>query len=261
MAFVACNRFCLAAAVATLADAAVFKRQPTEGAEAHLVAANATSESTEQMLQGVFANFYEYAAVVSLEAEDAKEEQAPGGINMQVPEKELKELLSKLSAKCEKQFSAIIHGQGPKMHMYGAQDSVAGKSPTCVELQGALCTMDAHVKQEKSASGRSMSSTTTVSGKGCLPESCNAGKDLEVLANFMQLKAQDALPGAGVNVHLNVDCSKAGGSIVEVGALQAISSKKPVRAGKMPKGAAEHAMLPSLGALLTVMLAAFSHTA
>lgn len=272
MALVACSKICLAAALASLTEAALVYRQPALGANAHLVlaAANSSSSATDQMLQGAFSGFYELrqaaapAAALSVEGKDKQEEQqAPQGINMQVPEKELKELLGQLSAKCEKQFSAIIHGQGPGMHMYGVPAGAQGKSPTCAELDGVSCAMDAHVKQEKEVNGRSMSSTSTVSGKGCLPESCHAGKDLEVLAGFMQSKAKEALPGAGVNVHLSVDCSKAKGSVVAVGSAEAVSSKKPPRAGDMggSKNAGERMMLPGMSALAAVIVAALSQTA
>jgi len=263
MAVVSCSKICFAAALATLTDAALVYRQPA----ANLVApaANSSSMVSEQMLQGAFSGFYALreaavpAAALSAGGKDTqKEEQPPQGINMQVPEKELKELMAQLSAKCEKQFSAIIHGQGPGMHMYGVP--AGGKSPTCKELDGVSCLMDAHVTQEKTTNGRSMSSTTTVSGKGCLPESCNEGKDLEVLAGFMQGKAKEALPGPDVNVHLSVDCSKAKGSVVAVGT----DARKPPRAGKLPKskkGAAERSMMPGVSALVAVIAAALSHSA
>jgi len=261
----------LAAALTTLTEAVLVNRQPTKAAKVFLhTAVNDSSIAavTEQMLQGAFSGFYELreaaTPVASLSAggEDAhKEDQAPPqGINLQVPEKELKELLAQLSAKCEKQFSAIIHGQGPGMHMYGAPAGGHGKSLTCAELEGASCAMDAHVTQEKTVSGRSMSSTTAVSGRGCLPESCHSGKDLEVLANFMQHKAQEAIPGMGVSVHLSVDCSKTKGSVVEVGASEA-ASKKPPRAGKMPKGAAERMMLPNMIAFVAVLSATLGRAA
>jgi len=263
MAFVTCSKMCLAAALT--ADAALVFRQPAQVANAHLAVAD-TKSVTDQMLNGAFAGFYEMrqaaapAAALSVDGKDTqKEEQAPRGINMQVPEKEMKELLAKLSPKCEKQFSAIINGQGPGMHMYGVPAGAQGKSPTCAELDGVSCAMDANVMQEKTVSGRSMSSTSTVSGKGCLPESCHAGKDLEVLAGFMQSKAKEALPGAGVDVHLNVDCSKAKGSVVAVG----VSSKKPgPRTGNVgKKNAAGRMMLPGMSVLAAVIVAALSHTA
>lgn len=161
---------------------------------------------------------------------DGKEAQRPAPINMQVPEKELKALLAELSGPCRKQLDAMINGRSPGMHTYGHTNPTNGSVTTCVDLEGTLCSMDAQVSQEKDQNGRKMSSTTSVSGKGCLPHSCDAGKDLKVLATFVHLKAKDALPGPDVGVTLRVDCTTAGGSAVEIGqAAGASSGRQNVR--------------------------------
>merc|ERR550525_291301 len=64
---------------------------------------------------------------------------------------------------------------------------------------------------------REMKMSTDVEGDGCLPRNCMEGEDLLLLAKLMQSKAKDTIPGAKVQVELHVDCTKSGGSLVEVG--------------------------------------------
>merc|ERR1719336_3789826 len=82
----------------------------------------------------------------------------------------------------------------------------------CRELSGGVCAMSARVTQQKDTQSHQMSSSTDVSGDGCVPNKCMLDADLDALSGFMQTKAQEALPGIGTLVKLSVDCSKAGGS-------------------------------------------------
>lgn len=191
----------------------------------------------QEKIEGLLTGFYEaHEPAAKKSGGDGKAAQRPAPINMQLPEKEMKTLLAQLSVPCRKQFSAMISGRIPGMHTYGTTGT-NGTTTTCVDLEGTICSMNAHITQEKDHNGRSMSSTTSASGKGCLPHICNAGKDLKVLATFLQLKAKDALPGSDVDITLRVDCTTAGGSAVEVGSSVqqagsvgvAVSQKKPVR--------------------------------
>jgi len=62
-----------------------------------------------------------------------------------------------------------------------------------------------------------MQSAVNVHGNGCLPASCVKDQDLQHLTGFMRQRAKDAVPGMGVHVQLQVDCTKSGGSQASVG--------------------------------------------
>lgn len=160
------------------------------------------------------------------EAEESPQKQkqaetAQGPVTMQVPEKELKSFVSELSPRCETQFAEILHGKS-QLHTFGSAN--ANSEASCTKLNGGICAMDAHVTQAKAASGRSMTSSTQVTGNSCLPRDCMAEKDLQVFAKFMRGKAQDTLPGTDANIELRVDCTKSGGSSTAVGAKPAATA-------------------------------------
>lgn len=145
-------------------------------------------------------------------------EAAQGPVTMQVPEKELKAFVSELSPKCGTQFADILHGKS-QLHTFGGGGADA--EANCAKLHGGVCAIDTHVTQARDANGRSMTSSTQVTGNSCLPRDCMAENDLQVFAKFMQGKAQDTLPGTGANIELHVDCTKSGGSSIAVGVKQA----------------------------------------
>lgn len=175
-------------------------------------------------------------------------------LQMQIPEKELKSLTEKLTAQCKEQFMAIIQGKGPAMHTFGAPGTKAS-AKSCRELDGGLCSMKAHVMQQKDMQSRQLSSETDVSGDGCLPNKCMQSTDLDVLSGFMQTKAKEALPGIGNMVKLSVDCSKAGGSAAVAGSHTPVvrsATKERVGQGGVP---ARGPLLTLLAALASISFA------
>lgn len=162
-------------------------------------------------------NFAEREPAASSKAA-AKVAMKAGPLQMQVPEKELKALIARLSEKCEQQFMTILHGQSPPIHSFGAPGSDASAA-SCTELEGSLCAMDAHVSQKKAMQSREMSSVTSVHGNGCLPRKCLTSTDLEALAGFFQTKAKEALAGVGTEVKLSVNCTKVGGTVAVAGSV------------------------------------------
>eukprot|EP00408_Alexandrium_pacificum_P034817 CAMPEP_0171291444 /NCGR_PEP_ID=MMETSP0790-20130122/71655_1 /TAXON_ID=2925 /ORGANISM="Alexandrium catenella, Strain OF101" /LENGTH=226 /DNA_ID=CAMNT_0011761167 /DNA_START=42 /DNA_END=719 /DNA_ORIENTATION=+ len=149
-------------------------------------------------------------------SKDAKQQDAP--VAMQVSQEELDKFSAKLSAGCQHRFSAILGGRGPAPSDFGGPRGGDATAAGCQRLNGSLCATRADVVHAKSgSSGREMRSTLEAEGQGCLPSECLDKPDLEVLASFMQLKAQELVPGTGVQVELHVDCSKSGGSAAAVG--------------------------------------------
>lgn len=147
---------------------------------------------------------------------DSKSAQA---VHMQVTEKELNSWMTKLSSGCKRQFGAIIQGQSSGLQSFAGPDTKVSQEH-CAELEGTLCALAARVSRENTdASGATMSSLTSVRGRGCMPRDCLASGDLNVLARLMQSKAKEATADTGgTDVELRVDCSVQGGSVVEVGA-------------------------------------------
>jgi len=209
------------------------------GTNNSLLAPDAASDTWQLQIQSLVSGLVQEREPAAAQGTEETHTKKAGPLHMQVPEKELKAMMSKLTAQCEEQFDGIIRGQGPAIHTYGSPGTNSS-TIGCRSLNGSICSMDAHVIQQKDTGGRSMSSTTSVQGDGCLPRNCMAGTDLEVLATFMHLKAKDALPGQDVNVKLSVDCTKVGGSSVEVGSSvmgAKTAHKAPVR-GMHAKSAA-----------------------
>lgn len=168
-------------------------------------------------------------------ARDKGEEAEGAPVTMQVPEKELKAFVSKLSPACESQFTQILSGNSE----VAAAD---GSSAKCSQAKGGVCSTDAHVTQvrDEAGSGRSMKSSTRVTGKSCLPRHCMDGDDLKVFADFMHGKAKETLAGAGINIALRVDCTGSGGSRASVGARE--SPSPPAPGAQTAQAAAEAAV-------------------
>jgi len=141
-----------------------------------------------------------------------KNEQGP--VSVQIAEKDVDELLSRFSDKCKHRMNNQMEGKGTSLHTFGGPTGNTSKA-SCAALNGTLCDTQAHVEQERSMpNNRKMLQTVHVTGKGCLPSECMSAPDLEALARFMHGQAKDQVPGMGVTVELNVDCTTAGGNSV-----------------------------------------------
>jgi len=128
-------------------------------------------------------------------------------LSMQVSEAELQKFTSALSSSCKSQFSDIMAGKS-KLHTFSSGGATASSSETCTKMKGTLCTMSAQVTQKAQNSGRKMKSTTSVSGRSCLPEDCMADNDMKVLTNFMKVKALESMAStADVDIDMHVDCA------------------------------------------------------
>mmetsp|Transcript_56912 Transcript_56912/g.112093 ORF Transcript_56912/g.112093 Transcript_56912/m.112093 type:complete len:281 (-) Transcript_56912:99-941(-) len=143
--------------------------------------------------------------------EEKKKQEGSVPVSMQVPEKEIKALAANLTRECGEQFDDILHGRS-QLHTFG--DSGRTTKGECAKLHGSLCSMHARLTQAQAVSGRSIESTTHVSGDSCLPDSCMSDKDLQVLAEFMKLKAKDSVPGGNIDITMRVDCTGSGGGSV-----------------------------------------------
>jgi len=161
-------------------------------------------------------------------------------VSMQVPESEVNDFVKELSSSCGKRFTAMLHGRGPSLEAFGADNAASASSSStpheaemsCKALNGSICLTRAHVAQEKDVgAGRQMQSTVEVQGRGCLPRECVAKGDLQVLAAFMQLKAKETIPGMGVHVELRVNCTGSGGSTAAVGVAKTASVRSPEHPG------------------------------
>jgi len=138
---------------------------------------------------------------------DEKDNQPQKGVQMQVPEEELKQFVGDLSEDCRAQFSDIFAGKS-ELHTFG--DAGGRSNETCNEMQGNLCKMSAQVTRLAKANGREMKSVTEVTGNSCLPNKCMTDGDLKVLASFMKVKAKDSMGSRmDVDIDLNVDCAAA----------------------------------------------------
>jgi len=137
-----------------------------------------------------------------------------GPVSVQIPEEEIDELMSRFSDKCRHRMNNQMEGKGTQLHTFGGPTGNASKA-NCDALKGTLCDTQAHVEQERDMPNkRKMTQTVDVTGKGCLPSECMSAPDLEALARFMHGQAKDQVPGMGVAVELNVDCTSAGGHSV-----------------------------------------------
>lgn len=174
-------------------------------AQTHLRAVGAVDGAAdEEWRRDVLAAFGEVADVRAQEGGVGQDKKAARPMKMQVPEHELKNLVSKLSTTCNSQFSDILAGKS-ELHTFG--DAAGHTKETCVQMKGSFCKMNAQVTQKVQGGGRKMKSVTQVSGNSCLPQDCMAEGDLKVLTNFMKVKARDSMKtNADVDIDLQMDC-------------------------------------------------------
>lgn len=173
-----------------------------------------TDDQLRAKVGEVLSGFYGQDAPAAAAGDKGKVPGAP--LRIQVPEKELDAFVGRLSPSCQSQFGSIIRGEGPALHTFGSPGT-GSSAASCTRLNGTICATNAEVSRKQDAQGRSMSSSTHVEGKGCLPDKCMSAGDLEALAGFMHSKAKGAIPAPGVEINLRVDCTGAGGTLVEVG--------------------------------------------
>merc|ERR1719356_1040304 len=151
---------------------------------------------------------------LSADAEAQVPSYAP--VQMQVSEQELKNLTASLSAGCRTQFVSILEGTGPALHTFGDADENA-TTEGCAMLNGTICETQTRVSQEEVLSAtRTSKSEQNVEGLGCYPSDCTDSTDLKLLARFIHLRAHEMLPGVGVNIELNIDCTSHGGSTAAI---------------------------------------------
>jgi len=134
-------------------------------------------------------------------------------VGIQLEEATMEKLEKDLSSGCGKRF-----GKDPRMQKFSKHDANAAGQADCQKLEGHMCATNAAVIQGQLApDGRKLKQTTKVGGQSCLPKECTNQSDLQVLARFMHGQTKDMMPGQ--EVQLKVDCSKSGGSTVDVAAL------------------------------------------
>lgn len=140
-------------------------------------------------------------------------------VAVQIDESVLKKLQKQLSPKCGERYSAMLVGEGPKMHNFNRHGDDAATLTQCEkDLQGKVCHTDAKITEAQNApDGRKLSQVMQVEGSSCLPKECTDQSDLEALASFMHGQTKEMMPGDGVVVELNVNCAKSGGGNVLVG--------------------------------------------
>merc|ERR1719379_2337590 len=126
----------------------------------------------------------------------------------------------------------MMKGEGPKMHTFDqhAKDSEGKQCEK--ELQGAECHTLAHMTEAQQVpDGRKMTAKTKVEGMSCLPKECTSQQDLSVLATFMHRQTKEIFPDQRVKVALHVDCSAAGGAIVDANGGEADVTEAPKKSG------------------------------
>merc|ERR1719379_3278680 len=103
------------------------------------------------------------------------------------------------------------------MHSFNQHAPKDTKNKQCEqELQGSECSTLARMTESQQVpDGRKMTAKTKVEGMSCLPKECTSEKDLAVLATFMHRQTKEIFPDQRVKVALHVDCSAAGGAIVD----------------------------------------------
>jgi len=160
-------------------------------------------------------------------ASGAKSDQPVG---VQVEEKVMDELQKDLSPACSKRYSAMMKGEGPEMHSFNQHGAKDDKGKQCEkELQGSECSTLARMTESQQVpDGRKMTAKTKVEGMSCLPKECTEAKDLAVLASFMHRQTKEIFPDERIKVALHVDCSAAGGAVVDAnGGAPDVASEKP----------------------------------
>jgi len=138
-------------------------------------------------------------------------------VGVQVEEKTMDQLQKDLSPACSKRYAAMMKGEGPEMHSFNEHSAKDSKGEQCAkELKGSECkTLARMTESQEVPDGRKMTAKTKVEGMSCLPKECTSEKDLSVLAVFMHRQTKEIFPDERVKVALHVDCSSAGGAIVD----------------------------------------------
>jgi len=223
-------RLALIAPVMTAFGAVHFK-----GSRATSLATNSTEDSL--VYNGVVSaiGMFELkaptqAAAGKAPAAGAKSQQPVG---VQVDEKVMENLQKDLSPECEKRYTAMMNGEGPKMHNFDQHGAKDDKGQQCEkELQGSECHTLAHMTEsQKVPDGRKMTAKTKVEGVSCLPKECTSQKDLAVLAAFMHKQTKEIFPDERIKVALHVDCSANGGAIVDANGGEADVAPEPKKSG------------------------------
>jgi len=150
-------------------------------------------------------------------------------VQVQVPDNELNQFMGTLSKGCSGRFKQMLLGEGGDLHTFGTAEIKADQSG-CKKLHGSFCSTRAHIIHEKkqSSNGRTIESTTDVSGNSCLPSECMSKQDLNQLATFMHTQAKNVIPGDEHEVELHVDCTQDGGTTAAVGVPQRSGSTSVV---------------------------------
>lgn len=179
------------------------------------------------------------------------DKQKVGPISVQIPEKVINELLLKFSDGCKHRMNEQFEGKGAEMHTFGGP-SGNFSTANCNVLDGTICDTHAHVVQKRDTpDNREMFQTIDVTGKGCLPSECMSASDLDALARFMRGQAKDQVPGMGVTVELNVDCTRSGGHSV----LIEDESQHPADTGFRGGRSSASTHWPQQSAIAAVLLA------
>jgi len=156
--------------------------------------------------------------------------QKVGPVSVQVPEKDISELMLQFSDGCKHRMNDQLEGTGTELHTFGGPTGGNVSKASCNALNGTICDTHAQVVQIRDMpNDRHMHQTVDVTGKGCLPSECMSASDLEALSRFMHGQAKNQVPGMGVTVELNVDCTNSGGHSV---LIKDQSKAGSVRGGK-----------------------------
>lgn len=149
-------------------------------------------------------------------------------VSLQVPQNEMDDFMKSLSSGCSTRFSQMLKGKGGDLHTFGSNGNQEDDA-SCQKLDGALCHSQAHIihSRTQGAHGRTLESTTDVSGNSCLPKQCMSQSDLDQLSSFMHKQAKNVIPGEEHRVVLKVDCSASGGPKAAVGAKSGSTAVAP----------------------------------
>jgi len=204
---------------ASLTLAAVISNRQQQHAQHQQLRATPQSEVSHKVLSGEDSSEVFKAALADFVRFEGNDSQAPPRVVVQVPETELKNFTKMMSKRCETQ---LLDGRSA-LHTFG--EGAEQNESSCSDLNGTLCTVAADINSVEEQQGRKMSSSTKVHGASCLPVDCMEPADLKALVDFMQEKAQGAF-GSRTSVAMSVDCSSAGGGLVDIEGNPEILSKQ-----------------------------------
>jgi len=199
---------------------AAFGTAHFKGSRATSLATNATEDSL--VYTGVTNSIGMFEVHAPTQAAAAGKAPSSGAksdqpVGVQVDEKVMDRLQKDLSPACSKRYSAMMKGEGPEMHSFNQHGAKDSKGKQCEkELQGSECSTLARMTESQQVpDGRKMTAKTKVEGMSCLPKECTEAKDLAVLASFMHGQTKEIFPDERIKVALHVDCSAAGGAVVD----------------------------------------------